>query len=126
MTPEARELMAPSKAARAQQTRQALLLAARALFGEHGYASTSIDEVVKRAGVTKGALYHHFRDKDDLFRAVVEDVKGDVTTVVGTAFLAAAATPDSLDSVTQGCFAFIDAHLDPAVQRITILDARAV
>lgn len=78
------------------------------------------------AGVTKGALYHHFSDKDELFRAVVEDVKGEVTTVVGAAFLEAATEPDALDTVTRGCLAFIDAHRDPAVQRISILDAGAV
>jgi AcrR family transcriptional regulator len=112
--------------AKAERTRRALVAAGRELFGGRGYAATSVEDVVRHAGVTKGALYHHFRDKDDLFHAVVENVKGDVTSVVGAAFLAAEAAPDSLESVTEGCMAFIDAHLDPAVQRITILDARAV
>src|SRR3954465_12049083 len=126
MTPEARELMAPSKAARAQQTRQALLLAARALFGEHGYASTSIDEVVKRAGVTKGALYHHFRDKDDLFHAVVEQVKVDVTAAAAESYFAFGDgdSDDPLRRVHRLVVGLIDAHLDPAVQRISIVDAR--
>ena len=80
-----------SKAVKAEATRQALIRAARELFGEQGYAATSVDEIARQAGVTKGALYHHFRDKDDLFRAVVEDVKRDVTDVVGAAFLTATA-----------------------------------
>jgi len=113
-------------AAKALQTRQALVAAARDRFGEQGYAATSIDEIVRQAGVTKGALYHHFADKDDLFRAVLEDVKAEGTRVVAEAFLEATTEPDALDTVTRGCLAFIDVHLDPAVQRIAILDARAV
>lgn len=110
----------------ASVTRRTLISAARAAFGANGFAATTIDEITHAAGVTKGALYHHFSDKDDLFRAVVEDVKADVTSVVGAAFLDAAVEPDALDTVTRGCLAFVDAHSDPAVQRITILDARAV
>jgi len=112
-------------AEKATRTRQALVVAARERFGEQGYAATSIDEIVRQAGVTKGALYHHFADKDALFRAVVEDVKGELTGIVGAAFLEAVTEPDALDTVTRGCLAFIDVHRDPAVQRITILDARA-
>ena len=118
--------LSSAAASKARQTRDSLVAAARSLFGERGYAATSVEEIVRAAGVTKGALYHHFTDKDDLFRAVVEDVKGDVTALVGAAFLEAATEPDALDTVTRGCLAFIDAHRDPAVQRITILDARAV
>ncbi|NYT60034.1 TetR/AcrR family transcriptional regulator [Alcaligenaceae bacterium] len=57
---------------RRQETRGALLDAARALFFENGYAATGTPEVVERAGVTRGALYHHFKDKQALFQAVVE------------------------------------------------------
>jgi AcrR family transcriptional regulator len=111
---------------RADATRQSLLVAARSLFGRQGYASTSVEEVVRTAGVTKGALYHHFRDKDELFRAVVEDVKRDVTVVVGRAFVEAAEGPDALETIVVGCQSFIDAFSDPAVQRIAISDARSV
>lgn len=124
MSTSARELR-PAKAAKAEATRRSLIAAARQLFGEQGYGSTSIDEVVRAAGVTKGALYHHFRDKDDLFRAVLEGVKRDVTDVVGEAFLDAADQVDTTQSLVDGCLAYIDAHLDPAVQRITS-DARAL
>jgi AcrR family transcriptional regulator len=113
-------------ASKATQTRRSMVVEARRLFGERGYAATSVDEIVRAAGVTKGALYHHFTGKDDLFRAVVEDVKGEVTAVVGESFLATDDEPDALDTVTRGCLAFIDAHRDPAIQRITILDARSV
>jgi len=113
-------------ASKATQTRRSLVVEARRLFGERGYAASSVEEIVRAAGVTKGALYHHFTGKDDLFRAVVEDVKGEVTAVVGQSFLATDDEPDALDTVTRGCLAFIDAHRDPAIQRITILDARSV
>jgi len=113
-------------AEKASRTRGALVDAARDRFGEQGYAGTSIDEIVRQAGVTKGALYHHFADKDALFRAVVEAVKGEVTTVMAEAFMAATTEPDALDTVIRGCLAFIDVHRDPAVRRITILDARSV
>jgi AcrR family transcriptional regulator len=118
--------LSPSKAAKAEATRRALVAAARDLFGEQGYAATSVDEIARQAGVTKGALYHHFRDKDDLFRAVVEDVKRDVTDVVGEAFLTATAENETMQSLELGFRAFIEAHLDPAVQRISIVDARSV
>jgi AcrR family transcriptional regulator len=116
----------PTKAVKAEATRRALIAAARELFGEQGYAATSVDEIAREAGVTKGALYHHFRDKDDLFRAVVEDVKRDVTDVVGAAFLSATADNETMHSLELGFRAFIEAHLDPAVQRISIIDARSV
>ena len=116
----------PSKVAKAGATRRALLAAAREASGERGYGPTSIDEIVRRAGLTKGALYHHFRDKDDLFEAVVEEVKREVTNVVGAAFVEAAERLDPIETIVAGSQAYIDAHADPAVQRITILDARSV
>jgi AcrR family transcriptional regulator len=118
--------MAQHTTAKAEATRRALIDSARGLFGEHGYAATSLDQIVKGAGVTKGALYHHFRDKDHVFLAVVEEVKEEVANVVGAAFLAASRTQDPLQTLITGCLAFIDAHADPAVQRISVIDARAV
>src|SRR5438105_6943888 len=115
-----------AKGARAEATRRALLASARSLFGEKGYAATSVDEVVRHAGVTKGALYHHFRDKDDLFRAVVEEVKLEVTTAAADSYFEAADGADPAQTVLLTCLAVIDACLDPAVQRITVLDARSV
>jgi AcrR family transcriptional regulator len=115
-----------AKTARAEATRQALLTSARSLFGDKGYAATSVDEVVKHAGVTKGALYHHFKDKDQLFRAVVEAVKLEVTQSAASSYFKAFEGADPLETVHHTCVAVIDAHLDPAVQRITILDARSV
>jgi AcrR family transcriptional regulator len=114
------------KTAKAEATRRNLVAAARELFGQKGYAATSVDEVVRHAGVTKGAMYHHFRDKDDLFRAVVEEVKLEVTTAAADSYFAAAEGADPDDTMLLTCLSVIDAHLDPVVQRITVLDARAV
>jgi AcrR family transcriptional regulator len=112
--------------AKAEATRRGLLQAARKLFGEKGFAGTSVDEVVKAAGVTKGALYHHFKDKDDLFRAVVEEVKVDVTSAAADSYFDDTDGDDPLQRVHRLCAAMIDAHLDPAVQRISLIDSRAV
>lgn len=107
---------------RGESTRHELIQAAKRLFGEQGYAETSTDEIVLRAGVTKGALYHHFAGKEELFRAVFEQVEQEVSDQACTAFLA----PDSRDSLVKGCGLWVDAHLDPSVRRIVMQDARAV
>jgi AcrR family transcriptional regulator len=65
-----------------EATRRALLTAARELFTSDGYQATRTEEVVRRAGVTRGALYHHFRDKEDLFRAVLEEVEAEVAATL--------------------------------------------
>jgi AcrR family transcriptional regulator len=96
--------------------------AARRRFGTAGFAETSLDEVVATAHVTKGALYHHFASKEELFGAVYEQVLGEVSDQVVTRFL----EPDAWTSLVEGCDLWIEAHLDPAVRRIVLRDARAV
>jgi AcrR family transcriptional regulator len=103
-------------------TRIALIQAARCLFGERGYADTSIDEVVAQAAVTKGALYHHFGGKEDLFAAVYEQVQLEVSDRVVAEFL----EPDPWSAMIVGTNLWIDEHLDPVVRRIALRDARAV
>src|SRR5918997_4373477 len=71
-----------SQAERRATTRRALLDAAREQFAEVGYHGASAEEIVRRAGVTRGAMYHHFEDKRGLFRAVVEEVEVEVDEVV--------------------------------------------
>src|SRR6266705_1117033 len=63
---------------RSEATRQQLATAARALFGARGYAGVGTEEIVRAAGVTRGALYHQFRDKADLFAAVAEEVEAEI------------------------------------------------
>jgi AcrR family transcriptional regulator len=110
------------KVQQGEMTRHALLDAARTLFGERGYAATSLDEVAQAAKVTKGALYHHFEGKQELFGAVYEQVKREVSERAATAFL----EPDPWLDLCAGCQAMLDAHLDPLVQRIVLQDAQAV
>ncbi|HLX87971.1 MAG TPA: TetR/AcrR family transcriptional regulator [Acidimicrobiales bacterium] len=111
-----------NRAAQGLATRAALIGAARERFGAEGFAETSLDQIVTDAGVTKGALYHHFRGKEDLFAAVYEQVRRDVSDKVAADFM----RPDPWDALVCGCDLWVDAHLDPAVQRITLRDARAV
>ena len=108
--------------AQGDATRSALIAAARSLFGEQGYVDTSLDEVVARAEVTKGALYHPFSGKEELFRAVFEQVHREVSDQAVTEFLG----PDSWQALLRGCALWVDAHLDPSVRRIVLQDARAV
>ena len=103
-------------------TRTALLAAARQLFGENGFAATSTEEIVAAAGVTKGALYHHFGGKQELFAVVLEQVLHEVSDAVVAIFN----QPDPWLDLVDGCAAWIDAHRDTAVRRIVLTDARAV
>jgi len=104
-------------------TRTALLKVARKLFAERGYADTATEEIVKRARVTRGALYHHFKDKQDLFKAVL------VEEQVRLAALSAEAASKETDpwrALLLASEAFMDACLEPAVQQIVLIDAPAV
>jgi AcrR family transcriptional regulator len=110
------------KLEQSEATRGALLTAARALFAERGYADTATEEVVRRAGVTRGALYHHFRDKQDLFRAVVDDMEREFLEQLA----AAAPAGGPWETLHQGFQMFLDASLEPAMQRIVLQDAPSV
>jgi AcrR family transcriptional regulator len=110
------------KVAQGASTRAALLAAGRKLFGAEGFGGTSIDDIAAAAGVTKGALYHHFSSKDALFRAVYEQVKREITDHVAPSFL----EPEPWAALVAGCQATLDAHQDPEVRQIVIADGRAV
>lgn len=111
------------KAEQSGQTRAALLAAARKLFTDRGFADTPTEEIVQRAGVTRGALYHHFRDKEDLFRAVHEEVERDLVQKIGVVVLS---QQDPWKRLEAGSQAFLDACLEPAVHRIALLEAPTV
>jgi AcrR family transcriptional regulator len=106
-----------------EATRRALLAAARRRFGTLGFAGTSLDDVAAEAGVTKGALYHHFRGKEQLFLEVYDEVEAELSA---HGMAAAAAGTDAVDALQRGFGAFLDLALDPAVQRIALLDAPSV
>jgi AcrR family transcriptional regulator len=107
----------------AESTRQLLVAVARGLFAEHGYADTSIEEIIQRAGVARGALYHHFPGKDALFLAVYEAVQADVASRV---VASAVAVRDPWGAARAGLRAFLDACLEPEFRRVVIIDSVAV
>jgi AcrR family transcriptional regulator len=113
------------RAEQSEGTRAALIEAARALFAERGYAGVGTEEIVTRARVTRGALYHHFRDKRDLFRAVHEQVESEVTDSIG-ATLEQGAGDDPLGALAAGARAYMDVCVEPAVARITLIEAPSV
>jgi AcrR family transcriptional regulator len=106
-----------------EATRAALIGAARELFAERGYAAVATEEIVRRARVTRGALYHHFKDKQELFHAVCEEIQGEIAERI-TAVASREPRPEKHLEV--GCEAFLDVCLEPAVQRIVLLDAPSV
>ncbi len=112
------------KAEQSEATRAALVSAARGLFAERGYAAVGTEEIVRTAGVTRGALYHHFEGKRELFQAVYEDVEQRLLERI--AELADQSARDPLEVLHAGAQAFLDACEDPAVQRIALLDAPSV
>jgi AcrR family transcriptional regulator len=110
---------------RSEATRRQLVSAARALFGAHGYAGVGTEEIVRAAGVTRGALYHQFRDKADLFAAVAEEVEAEIAGRIA-AGAAEAAADDPVGALRIGAQLFLDACAEPEVERIILLDAPAV
>lgn len=111
---------------RSERTRAQLVSAARRLFAERGYSDVSIEDVVRDAGLTRGALYHQFPGgKVDLFTAVFEQVEEELIAEIGET-LAAAAAEDAIAGLYAGIDATLDAALNPEVVRLTLLDAPAV
>jgi AcrR family transcriptional regulator len=109
---------------RSETTRAALIAAARELFGERGYGDVGTEEIVARAGVTRGALYHQFDDKRDLFRAVVVSLEEQVIARVALAATTGAATAGDVLRKVVG--AWLDVCEDPVVNRVLLLDAPGV
>jgi AcrR family transcriptional regulator len=114
-----------TQAERAAETREALITAARPLFAVHGFADAALETIVRAAGVTRGALYHHFADKTELFAAVFEQVEGEVAARMGEA-IAVTNQTDPVEVMRLGADFWLDACSDPEVQRIALVDAPAV
>lgn len=112
-----------SRAEQAAGTRSELMRTARELFAERGYAGVGTEEIVARAGVTRGALYHHFEDKKDLFRAVHEELERDLVASIGERI---AGIDDPWELLVTGVRAFLDACTEPALMRIALVDAPVV
>jgi AcrR family transcriptional regulator len=113
------------RAEHASDTRTALVSAARRLFAANGYDDTGTEQIVAEARVTRGALYHHFRDKADLFRAAMAEAAGDVALRLTDEQLAEeSASP--LDDIREGVSAFLDVCVGGDFQRIVLVDGPRV
>jgi AcrR family transcriptional regulator len=106
-----------------QATRAALIDVATELFATNGYEGTAIPAVLDAAGVSRGALYHHFESKEALFEAVLQSVEAEATLKVTRS---ARGATDPLDGLRRGCAAYLAMCRDPVVRRISLIDAPAV
>ncbi|MEV6660210.1 TetR/AcrR family transcriptional regulator [Nocardia fluminea] len=110
---------------RSRVTRAALEQAGRRLFAERGFAGTSAEQLVAAAGVTRGALHHHYGDKRGLFLAVLEQVETEATEEVASA-VAAVDRADIIGAMTAGLARFLDICARPEMLRIVLMDAPTV
>jgi AcrR family transcriptional regulator len=110
---------------RTAATRAALIGAARELFARDGYAAVGTPAIAAAAGVTRGALYHQFADKTDLFRAVLEAVETDVTARLGEQVVASGADNPAA-ALRVAITAWLDACEEPEVRRIILIDGPGV
>lgn len=111
-----------SNTTRTEEMRARLIAAARELFAERGYADASTPDIVRAADVTRGALYHHFPDKVEVFRAVVIAEAEALGAEIATA--AQSARPET--ALEQGTNAFFNAMSQPGRARILLIDGPAV
>ena len=111
------------RAAQGRATREQLIEVATRLFAERGYEDTSIEAVLGAAGVSRGALYHHFAGKDALFEAVVESVENRITVEMAGSI---AGEQDPIEVLRAGALAWIGLAGDPVIQRVILTDAPAV
>jgi AcrR family transcriptional regulator len=112
-----------SQADRSRATKAELIRAGRELFAAHGYANVSAEQIVAAAGVTRGALYHHFGDKHGLFVAVIEAVEQENTREITEAI---GATGDHWTGIVMGLRRFLDICQRPDVVQLAMIDAPAV
>jgi AcrR family transcriptional regulator len=114
-----------TQAERSEATREALIEAARTLFAERGYADVGTEEIVRAAGVTRGALYHHFEGKRGLFEAVYERIESELAQRIAAGALGSGAAAP-LEAMRAGAEMFLQACAEPEAQRIVLLDGPSV
>jgi AcrR family transcriptional regulator len=117
--------MARTQAERTEATREALIAAARRLFTERGYEQVGTEEIVREAGVTRGALYHHFGDKASLLDAVYARIEAESTERVARVVLGSD-LESPLDAMKAGIEAFLDECAKPEMRQVALHDAPAV
>ncbi|MEU4237177.1 helix-turn-helix domain-containing protein [Actinoplanes sp. NPDC026619] len=106
----------------AAETEVSLVLTAAEMFGRDGYATTSLDDVARAAGLSRGAVYHHFGTKAALFKvALIHQERR-----LAERFVAASSVRAGWDAVRAGCAIILDGYLDPAMRRILLIDGPAV
>jgi len=108
---------------RSRTTQDKLISAARRLFEDHGYAAAPIDEIARQAGVTRGALYHHFNGKQGLFRAVIEDIQDELADHVDRN---ADKHDDPWDAFVAGWISFLEQSPTAGIGRVLMLEGPAV
>lgn len=113
-----------TQAERTASTRAALLRAARRLFEERGFGAVGTDEIARAAGVTRGALYHQFDGKLELFAAVFEQVEAEIAERIG-AEVSVVEAEDMVKALHVGVDAWLAASAEPAVQRLVLIEAPA-
>src|SRR4051794_9591365 len=111
------------RAERGEATRAALIEAARELFSERGYTAVGTNEVVRQAGVTRGAMYHHFPDKRELFRAVYEQTEKELVEALATRI---STIEDPWEAIVVGMRSFFDISSDPKLMQLGLIDGPAV
>jgi AcrR family transcriptional regulator len=104
-------------------TRERIIQTARRLFTASGYEGTSTETVLQESGVSRGALYHHFENKQALFAAVLEAVEADIAIATGRA---ATNIEDPVEALHAGFHAFLGLACDPEVRQIVLIDAHSV
>lgn len=112
-----------TNAERTAETKASLIAAARRLFATHGYAATSTEEILDAAGVTRGALYHHYKEKAELFADVCLQMHDEASVAI---VAAADAAKDPLAALERGCEAWMDYMARAEARRILVLDAPSV
>jgi AcrR family transcriptional regulator len=110
---------------RSAATRSAVVTAARQLFGSEGYAAVGTERIALAAGATRGALYHQFADKAELFAAVLDEVEAEIAVRMVTAVVGLDPV-DTAALLLAGADAFLDACAEPEFQRIVLIDGPSV
>lgn len=113
-----------SQAERRAATMRGIEDAARKLFAGRGFADTTIDDIAARAGVAKGAVYHHFSSKEEIFARVLESIQAELSSAQLPA--ASAKLRDPLDSIAAGVLRYLQAICEPEIKRILLIDGPAV
>lgn len=113
----------PSQIERSASTKAAIISAARRLFAAHGYAGTSTEAILEESKVSRGALYHHFENKEALFAAVMEEVEMDITAATARA---RGDIMDPVEALRAAFGSFLDQACEMEVRQIVLTDAHSV